>query len=79
MPRQGDFMEDKQFKEIVKRLDKLIQIVALSSTKGLTSTEKISLLHQAGFAPKEIADILGTTSNVVNVRLSEMRKRGFKK
>jgi DNA-directed RNA polymerase specialized sigma24 family protein len=79
MLKQGDFVEDKQFKEITERLDKLIRIVALSSTKGLTSTESISVLHQAGFAPKDIADILGTTSNVVNVRLSEMRKRGFKK
>jgi DNA-directed RNA polymerase specialized sigma24 family protein len=72
-------MEEKQFEEIRNRLDKLIRIIALSSTKSLTSTEKISLLHQAGFAPKEIADILATTSNVVNVRLSEMRKRGLKK
>ena len=72
-------VEDKQFKEITTKLDRLIRIVALSSTKGLTSTEKISLLHQAGFAPKEIADILATTQNVVNVRLSEMRKGGFKK
>jgi len=79
MQKQGDFMEDKQFKEITERLDRLIRIVALSSTQGLTLTEKISLLHQARFAPKEIADILATTQNVVNVRLSEMRKRGVKK
>jgi len=72
-------MEDRQLKEIVERLDKLIRIVALSSTKGLTSTEKISMLHHAGFAPKDIAEILGTTSNVVNVRLSEMRKWRAKK
>jgi len=68
-------VEDKQLNEITERLDKLIHIVALSSTRGLTLTERISLLHQAGFSPKEIADILGTTSNVVNVRLSEMRRR----
>ena len=68
-------MEEKQFNELIKRLDKLVRIVALSSTKGYTSTEKISLLSQAGFGPKEIADIIGTTQNVVNVRLSEIRKR----
>jgi DNA-binding CsgD family transcriptional regulator len=72
-------MDDRQFKEITERLDKLTRIVALSNTKGLTSTERISLLHQAGFAPKEIADMLATTSNVVNVTLSLMRKRGLKK
>jgi DNA-directed RNA polymerase specialized sigma24 family protein len=72
-------MESKQFNEITSRLDKLIRIVALSSTQGLTQTEKILLLNQAGFTPTEIAEIIGTTSNVVNVRLSEMRKRSAKK
>lgn len=68
-------MEEERFNEIAKRLDKLIRIVALSSTKGYTSTERISLLSQAGFGPKEIAEMIGTSQNVVNVRLSEMRKR----
>jgi DNA-binding CsgD family transcriptional regulator len=71
-------MEEKQFRETITRLDKLIRIVALTGTKGLTSTEKILLLSQAGLAPKEIAEIIGTTQNVVNVRLSEMRKKGGK-
>lgn len=79
MLRPGDFMDDKQFKEIIERLDKLTRIVALSNTKGLTSTERISLLHQAGFAPREIADMLNTTPNVVSVTLSLMRKKGMKK
>jgi DNA-binding CsgD family transcriptional regulator len=69
-------MEEKQFNEIKDRLDKLIRIVALSSTRGITLTEKISLLHQAGLTSKDIADTIGTTSNTVNVRLSEMRKIG---
>jgi hypothetical protein len=67
-------MEEKQCKEIVERLDKLIRIVALTGLKDLTSTQKIALLNQVGFGPKEIAEILGTNQNVVNVRLSEMRK-----
>ena len=72
-------MEDIQLKEITDRLDKMIRIIALSSTQGLTLTERILLLHKAGFAPREIAQILSTTPNVVNVRLSEMRKREVKK
>ena len=68
-------MEEKQLNEILQRLDKLIRITALSSMKDMTSTAKIALLSQAGFAPKDIADILNTSQNVVNVRLSEMRKR----
>ncbi len=68
-------MERNVDNEIVDRLDKLIRIVALTGTRGLTSTEKILLLNQAGIPPKEIADILMTSQNVVNVRLSEMRKK----
>lgn len=67
-------MDEKQLNEILQRLDALIKIVALSSMRDMTSTAKIALLSQAGFAPKDIAEILNTSQNVVNVRLSEMRK-----
>lgn len=67
-------MEDKQLKEITERLDKLIRLVALSNTSGRTTTERIVVLSKCGFRPTEIAEIVGTTANVVNVRLSEMRK-----
>jgi predicted transcriptional regulator len=70
-------MNGKNSKEdslIIERLDRLIRIIALTSMKNLTSTEKIGILSQAGFAPKEIAELLGTSQNVVNVRLSELRK-----
>jgi len=63
-------------KKITERLDKLIRIVALTSFSGLTMTEKIKILAQCGFKPVEIAELLGTTSNVVSVRLSEMKKKG---
>lgn len=76
---QGDLMEAKQFDQLMQKLDGLIRIVALSSMRDLTSIEKITLLNRAGFSPKEIAEIIGTTQNVVNVRLSEMRKREAKK
>jgi DNA-directed RNA polymerase specialized sigma24 family protein len=68
-------MEDKQLKEITQRLDKLARIIALTNTQDLTMTERIHLLNNVGFSPTEIANILGTSANVVNVRLSEMRKK----
>ena len=79
MSRQDDFMDDKQFKEIIERLDKLTRIVAISNTRGLTSTDRIILLDQAGFAPREIADMINTTPNVVSVTLSLRRKKEKKK
>jgi len=67
-------MKETDSKEIIERLDKLIRIVALTGMKEHTSTQKIALLSHAGFGPKEIADLVGTSQNVVNVRLSEMRR-----
>ncbi len=67
-------MDEKQLREITDRLDKIMRLVALSNTSGLTTTERIRGLAKCGFRPIEIAEILGTTTNVVNVRLSEMRK-----
>jgi DNA-directed RNA polymerase specialized sigma24 family protein len=68
-------LDEKQFKAIIERLDKLMRITALSSIKELTSTERIIILNQAGFSPKEIAELIGTSQNVVNVRLSQIRRR----
>ncbi len=39
-----------------------------------SQTKQISKLDFIGFQPKEIAEILGTTSNTVNVALNRMRK-----
>lgn len=72
-------LEEKQFRALIERLDILIKIVALSGTRDLTSTEKIQLLKSAGIAPKDIAEIIGTSQNVVNVRLSQMRKKVIRK
>jgi DNA-directed RNA polymerase specialized sigma24 family protein len=35
-------------------------------------------LDKAGFGPSEIATVIGSTSNTVNVRLSEIRKSARK-
>ena len=69
-------MENKLLKSIDKRLEVLVKLSALQLGKDLTASEKIILLYKIGQTPKEIADILGTGNNLVNVRLSQARKRG---
>lgn len=60
---------------IVAKLDQLIRISAIQLTKDLDSSkDKILLLGRAGMSPKEIAEILQTTANHVNVTLSKARK-----
>jgi copper homeostasis protein CutC len=61
--------------EISGKLDILARLYA----RGLVSEikkqkDQISILDEAGFKPKQIAEIIGTTSNTVSVSLSAIRK-----
>jgi len=67
--------DDKLKEEIIDKLDKILRVIAITSTKTLNMTERIVVLDQCGLKPKEIADILGTTSNVVSVTLSKLKKK----
>lgn len=69
-------MESEKFqKEITKRLNVIIRLLATSSLKDATVTDEIYFLHKSGFSPKEISEMLNTTGNYVNVILSKMRKK----
>lgn len=69
-------MDEKFQREILKRLDVLIRLVATSSLKDANLTDRISFLDKFGFSPKEISEMLNTTNNYVSVILS--RKKGKK-
>ena len=66
--------------EELRETNRLLRaLIAISSAEtglaGMSSSERILLLNRAGLKPSTIAEILGLSSNSVNVRLSEMRKR----
>lgn len=61
------------------QIDKTLNLLALTSIWERPFKEQILLMSRSGFEPKEIAELLNTTSNTVSVRLSEMKKRGGKK
>ena len=61
--------------EIISEIRKLNKLLVLLLTKELSQNEKIQFLDKAGFSPKEIADILGTTSNTVSVTINKLKKR----
>lgn len=65
--------------EVADKLDTLIRLTAIGLFGEKTQRERIELLSSAGLQPKEIADLLGTTPNTVNVALSGMRKKKRKK
>ena len=69
-------MEEKQFKELTDKLNLMTRLLALNLVKDLkTQSEKIVVLSSFGFGPSNIADMLGTSSNTVNVVLSSIRSK----
>lgn len=72
-------MTDLLSTEISEKLDTLIRIQALLAVRGMErQKDKIVFLYSAGIRPKDIASILGTTSNTVNVAMANHKKAQIK-
>jgi len=56
------------------RSDLQTRLIAIGLVNGKPQKEQIRLLSIAGMGPKEIANLIGTTPNTVNVALSTLRK-----
>ncbi|MBZ5616764.1 MAG: hypothetical protein LAO23_22405 [Acidobacteriia bacterium] len=72
MPRTTDEL-------ILQKIDQILRILAAAATAGMKQREQIALLNRAGLQPKDIADLLGTSSNTVRVELVSLRKSNDKK
>lgn len=59
---------------VLDKIDRVIRILAVIATKGLKQREQIALLSRAGLQPKDIAELIGTSSNTVRVELVALRK-----
>lgn len=68
-------MPDPQLKLIGDKLDMLIRLQIAALTLGRPQGDQMSLLNKAGFQPKAIAELVGTTPNAVRVYLSRTRRR----
>jgi DNA-binding CsgD family transcriptional regulator len=56
-------------------LDEAVRLLALEFRYRIeTQNEAIIALAEAGFGPKRISELLGTTPNTVNVSLSRSRR-----
>lgn len=60
--------------QTLEKLDQILRILVITATRGLKQREQIALLDGAGFPPKAIAELLGTSSNTVRVALVGLRK-----
>ncbi len=62
--------------EVLVELRQIKKLLAVLATKGTEQQrDRIQILDTAGFSPKEIADLLGTTRNSVSVALVKLRKQ----
>jgi len=68
-------MDEKQFKELSERLDKIIKLISLNIVKGMETDDQILALSSFGFQPAKIAGLLGKTPNAVRVALHKARKK----
>ena len=64
--------------EVKSELEKTLKALLLISLESMKQKQQITTLDKAGFRPSEIAAMIGSTSNTVNVRLSEIRKEARK-
>jgi hypothetical protein len=72
-------MDDRQFEEILKRLDTLIKISVINAFQDKSRTDVIRILAESGFENRDIASIIGTSPGyVANVR-SDLKKERAKK
>lgn len=68
-------MNESSKEEILTELRRITKLLALMVTKDQIQRDKIALLSASGFQSKEIADLLGTTPNLVRAVLSDIRKK----
>lgn len=62
--------------DVVQLLDELVRLQAWEVRRRADSqVDAIRELDKAGFGPKRIAEVLGTTPNTVNVAISREKKR----
>lgn len=70
-------MEQKQFEEIIKKLDLIAKLISLSLVKDeKTLNERVKVLDASGFEPKEIAILLDKKTNHIRQIIHQLRKKG---
>jgi hypothetical protein len=72
-------MSEDALRKISEKLDQLISLGAINSIKGMKPTEAILVLGSAGLDRNLIAQVTGSTSPTVSVRLSEAKAKAMKK
>ncbi len=70
--------------EVLKSIDRTLKamlglIVSIRNDNPLSLHERIGRLHDFGFKPKEISEVVGRTGTYVNKELSRLRNSKIKR
>jgi DNA-directed RNA polymerase specialized sigma24 family protein len=88
MPRDNSNRADKKVPEqeelaMLQKVTRFLEILVRLTLQGRKGSEGqpalISMLDEIGCGPTEIADLLGTTANTVNVSLYRTKRKAKKK
>jgi CRP-like cAMP-binding protein len=63
---------------VLSELQQIKKLLLVLCTKDQSQKEQIKILSNVGFQPKEIAELIGSTANTVNVTLNRLKKEGKK-
>lgn len=74
-PRSKPRPEEGKSIQPNEQLERLTNLVALLLVKGESQSEKIRTLVAVGYSGPEIAQLIGTTTNAVNVALHRIRQK----
>jgi len=64
-------MDNKETNTLLKEI---IALLSIQVKRGAPKINLIKEMNEAGFQPKRIAEIIGTTANTVRVALSRAQK-----
>lgn len=67
--------EKDAIQEIDRKLSLIVNLLAYQVVQGKTVAEGAPLLKRMGLTLGEIADVFGSTTNAVNVRINEAKKK----
>ena len=65
--------------EVIDELRKITRLLTPLVIKDKTQREQVVLLDSVGLPPRDIAELIGTTSNTVSVTLSTLRREARQK
>lgn len=71
-------MEQEQFAELLKKIDRVTILLALDVIRGREPEEQVAMLSAAGFQPAEIAPLIQKTPNAVSIILHKLKRKSEK-